>query len=862
MQRLPNERAARLAEIVKSAIELKPESWAAFLDQECESDPALRAEVEALLEQKEGANRFIEEPALHLMAETFVRDGAYAAGQPIGNYEIVSLIARGGMGEVYLAHDRQLHRKVALKLIRRGMSSEEIIRHFEREERLLAGLNHPNIAQLYGGGVTADGIPFFAMEYVEGRRLDEHCDEQKLATHERLQLFRKVCSAVTYAHQHLVIHRDIKPANIRVSAEGEPKLLDFGIAKLLEPESSLGGEHTLTFAGAMTPEYASPEQVRGEAVTTTSDIYSLGVLLYRLLTGQSPYRTKTNRPGEIARAITDQDPTFPSTALRERESRTKTRDSVDSRFTKSASPARTDSRLIRGDLDNIVLRAMRKEPHRRYESAAQFSEDIRRHLAGLPVIARIDTWSYRSGKFIRRNRIAVGAGVLVLLALLGGVIATDWEARATRHEKARAESINSFLEQMLNYSNPQLALAGDNSRPTTVTEAMDEAAKRLESGAFDDQPEVRADLERIIATSYAGQGKRQLADEHIQKHVALVTKLYGKDHPRTLAAIAIRARILFSDGKMVESEKLYRQILPQQRAEHQRGNIKAEVLNDELNNFAYLRRTQGDSHEAELLFRESLSLKSQMPKEKSDFIGVTRSTLASTLADQGKFKEALWTAREAVAAARQTGQAETPAFGFSLTVLGGLLTDNGYFAEADAALREAEVIFQKRVSPRSLWLADNLRNQAALLYEQDRFAESLEKVTKTLDLYEQSFGTHYDNYPTALIIQGLILSKTGKAREGEAVLRQAVGLRINSLPRGHFWVALANDALGECLTKQGRYHEAEPLLLQSYDSLKSSQETNNPRTRLALQRLVSLYESWGRFDIAKKYRNKIAEEQF
>lgn len=855
---MPNERAESLAELVKSALDRRPETWPAFLDEECRCDPTMRAEAEALLEQQEGASRFMEEPALHFAAATFVRCGAYAAGQTIGDYEILSLIARGGMGEVYLAHDRQLDRKVALKLIRRGMNSAEIVRHFEREERLLASLNHPNIAQLYGGGVTADGIPFFAMEHVEGQRLDEHCDERQLAPDERLQLFHKVCAAVTYAHQHLVIHRDIKPANIRVTAEGEPKLLDFGIAKLLEPTTSLGGDQTMTFAGAMTPEYASPEQVRGEAMATTSDVYSLGVVLYKLLTGQSPYRTKTNRAEEIARAITDQVPERPSTAIAKAEA-----DSSNSPHSAFRNP-----KSLRGDLDNIILKALRKEPRRRYESAAQFSEDIRRHLAGLPVIARKDTWSYRSAKFIRRNRIAVGAGALVLLALLGGVVATAWEARATRQEKARAESINSFLEQMLNYANPQLdaspelALARDSSRPTTVTETMDEAAKRLESGSFADQPEVRADLERIISTSYAGQGKRQLADEHIQKYLALVSRLYGKDHPKTLAASATRARILFSDGKMAESEKLYRQILPRMRVEQRRGNIPAEVLCDGLNNFACLRRTQGDSREAELLFRESLSLGPQIPREARYFVGVTRSTLASTLADQGKFEEALRTAQEAVAEDRPTGQADTPGFGFSLTVLGGLLTDNRHFAEADAALREAEAIFHRLVSPRSLWLADNLRNQAALLYEQGRFSESLEKVTKTLDLYRENFGTHYDNYPTALTIRGLILNKTGKSQEGETILREAVKLRTDSLPKEHFWVALANDALGECLTAQDRYDEAEPLLLQSYESLKSSQGANNPRTRLALQRLVVLYEDWGRFATANIYRNKLVAGKF
>jgi serine/threonine-protein kinase len=846
---LLNERAERLAELVKAAVEHGPEGWPAFLDEACRFDPAMRAKVEALLVHHERASRFIEKPALRLAAETLFHDGTLEASEAIGNYEILSLIGSGGMGDVYLARDRQLQRQVALKIVRRGLDTGDLTRRFQREEQILASLNHPNIARLYGGAVTPDGVPYFVMEYVEGMRLDDYCLENRLSIRERLALFRKVCGAVAYAHQHLVIHRDIKPGNIRVTAEGEPMLLDFGIAKVLDPATSLGGEQTVTFAAAMTPEYASPEQVRGEAMATTSDVYSLGVVLYRLLTGEGPYRTKTNRPEEIARAITEQEPERPSTAFKDRNSRSENRDSIDSRFTIH------DSRSLRGDLDNIVLRAMRKEPERRYESAAQFSEDIRRYLDGLPVVARKDTWSYRSAKFVRRNRIAVGAAALVCLALLGGIVATAWEARATRQEKARAESINAFLEQMLNYSNPQLASARDNSHLTTVTEAMDEAAKRLESGAFADQPEVRADLERIIATSYAGQGKGQLADEHIQKHLALVNKLYGKDHPKMLAATATRATILFSEGKMVESEKLFRQILPRMRTEQQRGNIPAEFLaKDVLNNLAYLRRTQGDSHEAELLFRESLSLGPQIPKQARYFVGVTRSTLASTLADQGKFEEAMRTAQEAVAEGRQTGQADTPGFGFSLTVLGGLLTDNRHFAAADAALREAEAIFHKLVSPRSLWLADNLRNQAALLYEQGRFAESLERVTKTLELYRENFGTHYDNYPTALIIHGLILNKTGKAQEGEATLREAVRLRTNSLPKEHFWVALANDALGECLMNQGRYDEAEPLLLQSYENLKSSQGTNNPRTRLALQRLVALYQASGNSGAAEKYR--------
>ena len=423
---MPNECAERVAELVKSALEHEPESWAAFLNQECGSDAALRAEIESLLKQQEHATRFIETSALHLAATSLVGDGAFHAGQTIGDYEIVSLIGSGGMGEVYLAHDRHLHRKAALKFVRRGMGSDDILRRFQHEERLLASLNHPNIAQLYGSGVTADGIPFFAMEYVEGQRLDQYCNERGLAMVERLNLFRKVCSAVTYAHQHLVIHRDIKPANIRVRAEGEPKLLDFGIAKLLDAEGGQSSGQTLTLQGVMTPEYASPEQVRGENITTASDVYSLGVVLYELLTGYRPYRITSSRPDEIARAITEQEPIRPSTAI------TKFKDNQKSAFITKKS--------LRGDLDNVVLMAMRKEPARRYSSVGQFSDDIRRHLEGLPVIARKDTLTYRASKFVRRNKIGVAAATIVFLTLIGGIVATTWQAnRATRESRIAAQ---------------------------------------------------------------------------------------------------------------------------------------------------------------------------------------------------------------------------------------------------------------------------------------------------------------------------------------------------------------------------------------------------------------------------------------
>ncbi len=839
---MPDRRAERVAELVKSAVECGPEAWTGFLDEKCGTDPAMRAEIESLLREHEGASRFIETPALHLAAESLVGAGAYRAGQTIGTYEIMSLLGSGGMGEVYLAQDRELRRKVALKLVRRGMASDEVIHHFKREEQLLASLNHPNIAQLYGGSVNADGIPFFAMEYVEGERLDEYCDERALAIKERLQLFRKVCSAVTYAHQHLVIHRDLKPANIRVTAEGEPKLLDFGIAKLLDSENAQRGGEALTLQGVMTPEYASPEQISGGSVTTASDVYSLGVVLYKLLTGQSPYRTKTTRSDELARAITEQDPERPSTAV--------------TRSDGSSNVQVPNSKLLRGDLDNIVLKAMRKEPARRYQSVAEFSEDILRHLDGLPVIARKDTLAYRSAKFVKRNRIGVAAGALILLSMLGGIIATTWEARTARREKAKAESVSAFLEKTLGYSNPLVDLAGKPQGETTVTDVLDEAVKQLESGEFAAQPEVRADLERTIAMSYFGQGRRDLWAKHLKKYVDIQRSIGAKNDAKTLLATATLAKIV-EDEDMKQAETLLREVLPQLKSEYRTGRITADDLADILVNFGYIRRTQGDSKEAETLFREALALTPKLPSDEPFLLGLTRSTLASTLADQGKFAEALQAGRETVATYLQSGRTETADFAFALTILGGFLAEQGDFARADANLAQGEAILRKRQGAVALWLGDNLRNQAISFYRQARYTLAADKAAEAKRIYLESYGPSYDNYPTVLIVEGLILNETGRSAEGEMVLREALRIRLKSLPKSHFWVALAQGALGECLATQRRFSEADPLLVDSYNNLAQSLGKGDPRTLAALKRLIAFYDSWAKPEEAARLRLKL-----
>jgi len=470
-------RNSRAEEIVRSTAGVSAEERANLVSNACHGDAELRAEVERLLDLHhhtsqigratsidrrtdseratvgENSTRSDDDvPTIALSAE---EQQELLHDQDIGPYRLIRQLGQGGMGAVYLAErvDAEYQKQVAIKLIKRGMDSQFILRRFRNERQILASLDHPNIARLLDGGTTRDGRPFFVMEYIDGKPIGQYCDDRILSTAQRIQLFRTVCSAVHYAHQNLVIHRDIKPGNILITADGTPKLLDFGIAKLLNPE---GAGDTIDATAAairlMTPEYASPEQVKGELVTTATDVYSLGVVLYELLTGHRPYRLTSHAPQEIARVICGVEPERPSTAV----SRTETIPTADGTESISLTPEEVSKtreglpeklrRRLRGDLDNIVLMAMRKEPARRYASVAQLSNDLERHLEGRPVSARPDTFWYRTGKFVRRNKLAVIAAAAIFITLIGGIVSTTIQERKAQRRFADVRQLaNSFL---------------------------------------------------------------------------------------------------------------------------------------------------------------------------------------------------------------------------------------------------------------------------------------------------------------------------------------------------------------------------------------------------------------------------------
>ncbi|HYG63748.1 MAG TPA: serine/threonine-protein kinase, partial [Thermoanaerobaculia bacterium] len=511
------ERWRRIDGLFAEALELPPDERQGFLAAACAGDDELRSEVESLLaadaEGEEGA-AFLEQPA----GEWLDLDEAGGPERRLGPYRLLRRLGAGGMGSVYLARrdDGLYEREVAVKILRSGLEGTGALHRFLAERQILARLEHPGIARLYDGGRTTGGRPFLVMELVDGLPLDEYCDRHRLGVEERLRLFVRICAAVQHAHQNLLVHRDLKPANILVTAEGEPKLLDFGIAKRLGPESADGadgsGPVTRTGLRVMTPSYASPEQVRGEAITTASDVYSLGVLLYELLAGRSPYRIAGGLPHEVERAICDDEPERPSQALLRISGDRPPEEIAAARGTRPQALRRR----LRGDLDTIVLEALRKEPRRRYGSAARLAEDIERHLRNLPVAARPDSLLYRTRKLLRRRRAAAIAVTLGALLALGFVLSLVEQGRRLARERDKARYALSFLVEAFKNADPYHT----RGRRLTAEEVLEQGAARV-ARDLHGRPEVQAAVLDAIGEVYLGQGRADAAAPLLERALAM-----------------------------------------------------------------------------------------------------------------------------------------------------------------------------------------------------------------------------------------------------------------------------------------------------------------------------------------------------
>lgn len=512
-----------------------------FLDESCLEDEEMRSELEKMLAHSED-----EDDALEANAFNFLSDEKNVPlPEKIGAYKILREIGRGGMGIVYEAvrETKDFKQKVALKVIKRGMDTDAILSRFRHEQQILATLAHPNIARFLDGGMTDEGLAFYAMEHVEGEPLDEFAEKQNLGINERLELFREICSAAQFAHKNFVIHRDLKPSNIIVMPDGTPKLLDFGISKILSEDSD-GTMGTATALGMMTPAYASPEQIRGERVNTATDIYSLGIILCELLTGQKPYRVNSNRQPDLIKAICESEPLKPSSlaTLNIRHAHLETKDQLAETESEPNPKSRIQNlRSLRGDLDNIILKALRKEPENRYASVEQFSEDIHRYLVGLPIIARSSTLKYRVSKFIHRNRLAAVAGLLIFLSLVAGIAVASWQAYVARKEREIAERRFDDVRQLANkvvfkYHDAIASLAGSTEAREMLVKDATEYLDKLSQDAQDNPA-----LAQELALSYlkignvqgetyrANLGDSQGALESYRKSILLLEDLVKRD---------------------------------------------------------------------------------------------------------------------------------------------------------------------------------------------------------------------------------------------------------------------------------------------------------------------------------------------
>ncbi|MDX1545484.1 MAG: serine/threonine-protein kinase [Rhodothermales bacterium] len=836
MTHLDPERWQRIEAVLDQALDIPPDARDAFLDEACAGDDALRQHVEAMLAAGD-AGTFLDDPdgehlgALldDLQASTAQEEITSFVGRRIGVYKLLRPIGRGGMGQVFLAarDDDTFRQHVALKIIRRGMDSEDILQRFRTERQILASLNHPNIARLLDGGVSEEGLSYFVMEYIDGQPIMQYCDQHRLSVSERLQLFLKVGAAVHYAHQNLVVHRDLKPSNILVTAEGVPKLLDFGIAKLLNP--NLPGYTvplTRTEMRVMTPEYASPEQVRGETVTTASDVYALGVLLYELLTGHRPHRLFGRAPAEIERAICETDPERPSTAVgRTEEQRTAegltTTVSPETVGRARGVPMDRLRRRLEGDLDTIVLMALRKEPDRRYQSVEALTEDVRRHLAGLPVNARRPTLGYRARKFVRRHRVGVTAtALLTLLFVVTTVlsiryaIVTSAQSERITLEAAKNEQVRDFLVSLFQVSDPQHA----RGREITALELLERGADQVEN-QLADQPVVQAEMLHVMGVVYRQLGLLDEARPLLERALTMRRAALGERHEDVAQSLYDLAWLLDEQGEYDEARLLHQQALELRLA--LLGPDHPDVAQSRSDYGIALFRL-GDYDGAEAQWREALSIQRERLGEENEVVLELMSNLAIALHEGGHYDEAEALYRDVLTLQPRVVGADHPEYATNLQNLGSFLYDRGAYAEAEALLRQAAALRRKLFGEDHHLYGNTLSWLGRTLHRQGALDEGEAVLRRALALHTHHLGTGHSRTARDAQMLGALLIDRGDLDGAVRQLEAAMEGYSGSLPPDHPLIGETELDLGRAYLLLGRPADAEPMLRAAHATLRAA----------------------------------------
>ncbi len=831
----------RIEELFNRVVELPEGERADALERGAGGDAALRKAVARLLEaHAHEASRVgaVVDRAVDAGPPPFGRAGGAA-----GHYVLGRALGEGGMGSVYLARrsDDVYAAEVAVKVLKVGAVDGDAARRFRAERRILAELNHPGIARLLDGGMTDDGAPYLVMEYVDGPPIDVHCAEKALSTRAVLELFRKVCDAVQYAHGRLVVHRDLKPANILVPSNGQPKLLDFGIAKLLaDDRSALDPGITRTGLRPMTPSYASPEQVQGGPVTTATDVYALGVLLYELLTGVLPYPAQVTDGRSLEDAILGHTPAAPSVALTTRDG---------ARSTNGGS-REASARTLRGDLDTIVLKALQKDPVRRYASVEQLSDDLGRHLSGLPVRARPDTLGYRVGKFVRRNSGAVGSATLSFLLISALAVNSAWQAArlererdAVRVERDKAAAVSSFLVGVFEASDPDQAKGMDVTARDILANGRRRASEELA-----DNPEVQAEVMAAIGSVYKSLGDYAAADSVLTDRLERARAGWGEESSEYAAALLDVGSLRDRQDRFEEAERAIRRAL---EIDTEVLGADADVTADAWAVLAGHYQASGEPAKAEAPLREALRIRRVT---QGDSLG-PMNALSVVYGDLQRLDESIDMSRRVLDARRRMYGSDNTAVAAALNNLGGGLAKAGRHEEAAERLREgleiterilpaghpsiqalrnnlatelilgphryeeAQVLLDSvagamRARGDRVLLGRTLINVAAVASLQGRHAEALAALHEALDVFRPILGPDHPFLGVVYSAIGYAQHQLGRLDEAETSFKEALRLqRAGSAQDPSIAHTLRN--YGRLLVESGRIEEAEPMIAEA-----------------------------------------------
>ncbi|NBB86751.1 MAG: tetratricopeptide repeat protein [Bacteroidetes bacterium] len=850
---LSEEAWTRIEALLDAAWDLNPDERAQFLDEQCADEPIIRKEVDALLKAEAEAPEFLEGDAASFAgpayAEGFSADEPEHKDRQIGPYRLIEEIGRGGTSRIFRAErvTGAFEQEVAVKLLRIGLDTAEARQRFRLEQQVLATLQHPNIARLVDGGLTADDVPYLVMEHADGRSITDYCAAHQSSVDERLAFIATIGEALQYAHRNLVVHRDLKPSNILVTDEGQVKLLDFGIAKLLDADAAgFTVPSTRTGIRPMTPAYASPEQIRGQPISAATDVYQLGVLAYELLTGHRPYEGGERNPFEVELAVINESPVRPSTAAQQATPEGASGDDAFHPPSVDAVPGITTETLAQtlcGDLDAILMKAIDKDPERRYASAEAFVGDLDRHRQGRPVEARSLTTRYRIRKFVRRHHAGVLTAAIVgvlIVAFVGMLIHQQAQTAQQRNraqaEAATAEQVSAFMVDLFEASNP-MAETDD----LTARELLQRGEQRI--GELNDQPVVRAQMLDAMGRAHIGLGNYSTADSLLRHALSLWHQQIDPPHPDIAASLHRRAAALDGLGEYAAAESLAQQSLEMRRAIFEA--LHPDVA-ESLHDVALYKKRQGEYAVAESLYRGALAMRERVFDEPSRELTATMNNLGQLLTEQGDYAAAESLHQETLDLRRQVLNEPHPKVAESLNNLAQAIERQGRLAEAGTLYEKTLAMDRAVLGPAHPEIATDLNNLAVVRERQGHLAEAESLKRESLTMRRKLLGEDHPDVTAAMNNLAVLLRKKGEYAAAADIFSRVLDRLQEQFGDVHPYVAFTTGNLGDTRLQQGRLPAADSLYQATRDMLIQIFDEQHPHVATSLSDLAHLRNQQGR----------------